>query len=628
MRSGEVKLSGRLACARLAAASAALVMLLCVGCSNPSMSDVAVDSGGNPMEGGENGGAQVEDSPSAEPVRAEYESRRGGRVGAVASYDELRDCLLAGQEESGSGAQDFSTGCASPWDTAICEGGCEANEYAPSNVVADGECIFVRYSGLDGETGAQATEPYIGVVDVSSGSPVQVATIEAQDNCRIATMYAQGGKLYVLELVAGSADDGHPWSQAARTRLLTYAFDDLSKPELVAQTEQSGAYMTARFVDGYAYVASVYDPSAALSGADAEFCAPVANDVLFAPEDICASAFDEAERYLVITAIPLDDSDSIADRIALAGSNAQHYVGDTAFYDVEERWVPNTSGEGYHPETSVIRKVSYGDGRFDFSWQATIEGGVAVQTMSERNGMLRMQVDKNVDEQDGFQQILSFAVFDESMSQVGMAEDIGVSNVADYVGTKDDVAVYRVYGDEGEALRFIDLSDPQSMALSDPTDALVVSDLRSYGPGMALGVARHHGEAADGGHLEGSLLTMLDVSNPSAVAQVGALTLEGVWSSGLVSFYEPVAYMDSSQGIILFISVTEPDYETYFYGLRVSEEGSLELAKKELVAGELNNSFCAVKTDGTGGEVLWVVVNGAVARCDPETLELSDFAKW
>ena len=87
--------------------------------------------------------------------------------------------------------------------------------------------------------------------------------------------------------------------------------------------------------------------------------------------------------------------------------------------------------------------------------------------------------------------------------------------------------------------------------------------------------------------------------------------------------------MDPDQGIILFIATTEPDYGTYFYGLRVGEDGSLTLARKDLVEGDLNNTFHAVWTDGAAGEALWVVVNGAIARCGfQETLALSDFAKW
>ena len=196
------------------------------------------------------------------------------------------------------------------------------------------------------------------------------------------------------------------------------------------------------------------------------------------------------------------------------------------------------------------------------------------------------------------------------------------------MGTEGDVALYRAYGDDGEVMRAIDLTDPANLALSGPLDASVVNELRLYGPGMALGVDRHHGEAPNGGHLEGSLLTMLNVSDSAAVSETGSLALEGVWSGGIISLYEPFAYMDPDQGIILFASVTEPEYETYFYGLRVGEDGSLTLARKEPVEGELNNTFHAVKTDGAAGQALWVVVNGAIARCDPETLELSDFAKW
>ena len=135
---------------------------------------------------------------------------------------------------------------------------------------------------------------------------------------------------------------------------------------------------------------------------------------------MCAPFFSEMEQYLVVTAIPLSDPGAIADRIALAGGFAQHYVGDTAFYDVEEQWAPDASGGGYHPATSVIRKVTYGDGRFDFSCQAIVSGYVPAQTMTERNGMLRVQVNKNLEGQDAFLQSLSFAVFDEDMNEAGV----------------------------------------------------------------------------------------------------------------------------------------------------------------------------------------------------------------
>lgn len=630
---GAVRRAGSFAGSRrsglLAVAVAALVtaLLLCAGCSQGGAvggvgdTDSAIVPSSNEMPD------DLVAPPDGALVQADYESHRGERMDAVASYDVLRDAIWATQEDLRApevpGAI-TGVGAGWMWPTASCEGEFEANEAAPSSVVADGSLVFIGGSKVD-----EFQLSYIKVIDVSSGTPVQKATISAEKGSCIVSLHAEGGKLYVLSLVAAQEENGDaPWTTAPRTRLLTYSFADPAHPKLETTMEQSGAYMTARFVDGYAYVASVFHPAQLPVDADPSWFVPAVNGVFLDPKDICDSYYGGISEYLVITAVSLDNPGDVLDRIAVAGDGGYHYVGETALYDVGAHYVPNGWNDYYHAESAIIRKISYADGCFDFARQATVEGGVSPQTMTEHNGMFRIQLTGAVEGGSPADDLLSFVVFDEQMNLVGRLSDFGTSNMAIYAGTEDDVALYRVYGEGGETMRSLNLADPANLALSEPLAAQVSSELRLYGPGMALGIDRHHGEAPDGGHLEGSLLTMLDVADPADVAETGSLTLEGAWSGGITSLYEPLAYMDSDQGIILFIATTEPEYETYFYGLRVGEDGSLTLARKDLVEGDLNNSFHAVWTDGAAGEALWVVVNGAIARCDPETLELSDFAKW
>ena len=627
---GAVRRAGSFAGSRrsglLAVAVAALVtaLLLCAGCSQGGAvggvgdTDSAIVPSSNEMP---------DDSvapPDGAPVQADYESHRGERMDAVASYDVLRDAIMAGQDSTAAPGTIYGWGCVWTWATAGCEGEFEVIDAAPSRVTSDGDLVFI------GE--ASNEEPQlvrVKVVDVSSGTPVQVADIPAEKGSCIVSLYAENGKLFVVTLVAAQEEsEGGPWTTAPRTRLLTYSLSDPAHPSLEAAVEQSGACMTARFVDGYAYVTSVFHPAQLPDDAEPAWFVPAVNGTFLDPEDICTSSYGDVSEYLVATAVPLDNPGTVADRIAIAGDSSSRYMGETAIYDVVEHWVPNDWDEMNHPESAVIRKIAYSNGRFDFARQATVEGGVFSQSMTEHDGMFRLQLVESVEDEGFLQGPLSFVVFDEQMALAGRLDDFTTSRKSNYVGTEGDVALYRIYGDEGEAMHAINLADPESMALSEPLAAQVASELRLYGPGMALGIDRHHGEAPDGGHLEGSLLTMLDVADPADVAETGSLTLEGAWSGGITSLYEPLAYMDSDQGIILFITTTEPEYETYFYGLRVGEDGSLTLARKDLVEGDLNNSFHAVWTDGAAGEALWVVVNGAIARCDPETLELSDFAKW
>ena len=616
--------------APLGAVLLAVALLGCFGCAGEpggaqgGGSSTGASFGGLPDE--EGSGAE-EGSVSQAPVQADYDSRRGERKDAVDSYDVLRSALWSGQEEMREepeiGVTDGS-GIAWMWATAACEGEYEANRAAPDTVVADGDLVFIAEKDAD--------EPQfvaVRVIDVSSGIPVQVAAIPAQENCCVVSLYAKGGRLFVLSMAAAQSDASQaPWAASPRTRLLTYSFDDPSSPQLEAVVEQSGAYMAARFDGRYAYVASVFKPAVIPSDADPAWFVPAVNGVLVAPEDICAPAFEDMVDYLVVTAIPLDDPSAVVDRIALASNYASHYVGSAAIYDLQEQWASNDWDNYNHPESAVLRRVAYGDGSFSFSSQAVVDGGVSAQSMTEYGGNLRAQLYRTIEGSQTFDDALTFAVFDERMNQVGALEDFGTTTSAIYVGAEENVALYRVYSEGEEQMRAVNLSDPGHMALSDPLDVSPLQDVRLFGPGRAVGVAHAGDYTDDGGYAERTLLSLLDVSDPSDVRETGSVVLDATIVE-MTSLYDPLMYFDAERGSILFSSWSQADGEYWFYGLRVAEDGSLSVESKQLDMGELNNSFHAVWTGSTEGqaESLWVVVNGAIARCDPSTLELAEFVK-
>ena len=182
--------------------------------------------------------------------------------------------------------------------------------------------------------------------------------------------------------------------------------------------------MTARFVDGYAYVTSVFHPAQLPDDAEPAWFVPAVNGTFLVLEDICTSSYGDVSEYLVATAVPLDNPGTVADRIAIAGDSSSRYMGETAIYDVVEHWVPNDWDEMNHPESAVIRKIAYSNGRFDFARQATVEGGVFSQSMTEHDGMFRLQLVESVEDEGFLQGPLSFVVFDEQMALAGrLGED-------------------------------------------------------------------------------------------------------------------------------------------------------------------------------------------------------------
>lgn len=616
--------------ALLGAVLLAVALLGCFGCAGEPGGAQGGGSADSADFGGsaDGGGSEAEEGNASQaPVQADYDSRRGARRDAVDSYDTLRSALWAGQEAMREEVEPGAAGDVGSvwkWATAACEGEYEANQAAPDTVVADGDLVFIAEKDAD--------EPQfvaVRVIDVSSGMPVQVAAIPAQENCCVVSLYAKGGRLFVLSMAAAQSDASQaPWAASPRTRLLTYSFDDPSSPRLEAVVEQSGAYMAARFDGRYAYVASVFKPAVIPSDADPAWFVPAVNGVLVAPEDICAPAFEDMVDYLVVTAIPLDDPSAVVDRIALASNYASHYVGSAAIYDLQEQWASNDWDNYNHPETAVLRRVAYGDGSFSFSSQAVVDGGVSAQSMTEYEGNLRAQLYRTIEGSQAFDDTLTFAVFDERMNQVGTLEDFGTTNNAIYVGAEENAALYRVYSEGEEQMRAVNLRDPGHMAFSDPLDVSPLQDVRLFGPGRAVGVARAGDYTDDGGYAEKTLLALLDVSDPSDVRETGSVVLDATIVE-MTSLYDPLMYFDVERGIILFSSWSQADGEYWFYGLRVAEDGSLSVESKQLDMGELNNSFHAVWTGSAEGqaESLWVVVNGAIARCDPSTLELAEFVK-
>lgn len=355
-----------------------------------------------------------------------------------------------------------------------------------------------------------------------------------------------------------------------RTSLTIVSIAEPSAPTVVAQADVEGSLVTAREIDGVASVVVQSWPNPFSQGLDV-MPGTELDDVLdsISGEQMLPLRWDGDEAtplsgcddvmVMPLSAAPdpglgrgwvdepasvtvLRVGDDLADLapVTIQGAAETVYASTTAVYVAATRW------DQQAPDTVVHRFGLDGDGPAAHTGSGAVPGRLLNQfALSERNGFLRVVT--TVDE------IVEFFTQGASDEMVGAVAPMPITEgrltVLDTDGALDEVGHVEGLGpnEEVQSVRFIEdlayvvtfrQTDPlYAIDLSDPTNPTVLGELKitgfseylhPVGDGLLLGVGREVDENT--GIDEGMKVSLFDISNPTALAEVDRFVLPNRWS--------------------------------------------------------------------------------------------------
>lgn len=353
----------------------------------------------------------------------------------------------------------------------------------------------------------------------------------------------------------------------ATTTLTIVSIEDPTAPTILETTDVEGALVTARQIDGVARVVvrSHPDPFDGVPAPTTRSEAQALFDDLEG-EQLLPRRWDDGRAATLggcadVLALPVEPDDGpggpmmdpanvtvlrVGDDLAdlapvtVQGAAETVYASTSALYVAANGWGEQGS------TTTVHRFDLAGDGPATHTGSGSVPGRLLNQfALSERDGHLRM-----VTTIDGMVEFFDEPTQDE---MVGAVEPMPISEgrltVLDTDGSLDEVGHVDGLGpnEDVHSVRFIDdlayvvtfrRTDPlYAIDLADPTNPTVLGELKitgfseylhPVGDGLLLGVGREVDEAT--GMDEGMKVSLFDISDPTALAEVDRFVLPDSWS--------------------------------------------------------------------------------------------------
>ncbi|MDR1118139.1 MAG: beta-propeller domain-containing protein, partial [Bifidobacteriaceae bacterium] len=454
----------------------------------------------------------------------------------------------------------------------------------PDIVKTDGESLFIardRAVSIVAARGAATAETATLSIDADlrawaerEGAPEGAAAYMG-----IADLVVSAGVLAVIATPGAGApsmsyspeeldqykQDSTEWD--SRTVLLTYDVSNPASPSLISALSQSGAYTTARLMDGAVYMVSSYSLPGGLTPVedepatyvpqvgDADGCWPVA------PQDIAIMPEPSSPTYAVITATNLERGERLSDLSVLGGAETV-YMSKNNLYLAAVNW----SGGG---SATDIARVALGSGELTIAAQGSLDGQLLNQfSLDEYEGHLRAVTTAAASgEWDEMA-----PVFSEARLTV-LNGDLKAVGGIDALAQNEDVRAVRFMGATGYVVTFeqtdplfaVDLSDPKAPRVLSKLEIPGFSSyLHPWGDGQLLGL----GYAGDTSGLTGGLkLSMFDVSAADDVAEVAAKGIDVYDAEALRNHH--AIWADPALGLVGFYAGDGPgnaSYLVYRYG--------------------------------------------------------------
>lgn len=340
------------------------------------------------------------------------------------------------------------------------------------------------------------------------------------------------------------------------TTLTLVSIADPARPAITATAEVEGSLVTARELDGRARVVVQSSPAGlermAMAGSRDQAVAAV--EALEGQDLVPRVAVDggveplgSCQDMLVMPAIPTDAASSAGDMVASVGGEQLSTVsvltvGDdlttldpvsvqgsagTVYASTASLYVAEASWDEAGPRTNVHRFALDGDGPATYTGSGLAPGHLLNQfSLSERDGALRVVT--TLDGMATSSARLTVLDTEGTLDEIGNLDGMGIGEEVQSVRFLEDLA-YVVTFRQIDPLYALDLSDPRNPRLLGELKIPGFSEyLHPVGEGLLLGVGRE--VDPDTGIDEGLKISLFDVSDPGAMAEVDQIVLPQAWS--------------------------------------------------------------------------------------------------
>ncbi|MDJ0961036.1 MAG: beta-propeller domain-containing protein [Acidimicrobiia bacterium] len=481
----------------------------------------------------------------------------------------------------GMAIDDVAVELAAPAADGEAGGGSSAPNYSTTNLQEVGvdEPDLVK---TDGERIVAITEGRLVVVDVTGDEPELLGSLQLEDlyasdmflsGDRVLLMASNWSSVYPVFEGDVAYNPGYH-SPTVQLVELTIADDD---PEIVRRMVVDGQYISARMVDGVVRLVLTSGPVGFAwefpqgSGLKAEREATEANQELIrnstaenwipyvlvtdADGDVVAEGtlFDceranHPKEYsglnmLSVATIDLKDGLEVVDATGVLATGDTVYASTENLYVATQQWQfwgPMQAGEEDELPDGVTTEIHQFDisnpTRSTYVASGEIDGYLLNQfAMSEHDGLLRTASttsptwwgDRGFDSES---LITVLQANDGELETIGRVDGLGKTERIFSVRFVEDIA-YVVTFRQTDPLYTVDLSDPENPEVVGELKILGYSAyLHPLGNGLILGIGQ---DATEQGRIQGSQVSIFDVSDPADPVRVAKLTLDEGSSSAV-----------------------------------------------------------------------------------------------
>lgn len=421
----------------------------------------------------------------------------------------------------------------------------------------------------------------IAVVEPAGGEMIKRGVINC-DEALIEEFYlkAEQQKLVLICSISGTNGDVMPLTDAeARvetyggeqtTKAITFDISNPDQPEKAGETAQSGSYSSSRMSGDYLYLFTTYFVGGNISKSHKTSYVPSVNGDVIAKENIYLPAGNEANMYVVVTSVDINDPSKTADSKAIVSKGGELYVSDKNIYLYElTRWQQETA------PTSIC-KVAYQDGQLEAVARGEIAGYINDSfSIDEYKDNLRVVA--TVGEKN------AVYILDKQLNLIGSIKNLAKDERVYSARLMGDIGYFVTYR-ETDPLFSVDLSNPTAPKILGALKIPGFSDyLHPYGENQLLGIGMDVDEKTM--VTSGVKLSMFDTTDKTDVKETNTYVLENVYSTD-VSYSYKAATIDSDRNIIGFTGYVEGG-QRYFLFSYDKDSGFQKLMEEDIVGNTL-----------------------------------------
>ena len=545
------------------------------------------------------GGDAIASAKDYEQIYSYIENYNKQQKNMEAAYGALESKEIATEDSSAESAGNTAA------QMSKSDSGAAASAYSSTNV---------RQEGVDEADTSKTDGKYlyvlkdsrqeIAVVEAKEGVLKEYGSISAEKGTSIEEFYLNPEKKRLVMICSRTeGGDGNllrDMDGSTSTEAVTYDVSDPSEPAQIGRIRQSGSYSSSRMSGDYLYLFSTYYTGTGIARKDEKSFVPLVNEKPLAFDDIYLPSADMGNMYEVVTALDIENPDTITDSKAIFSKGGEIYVSNENIYYYENEW------EEPDKTSTTVRKIAYKDGRLKAEAQGTFDGYLNdTFSIDEYKGYLRVAAtvgDTN-----------SVYVMDDKLKIIGSIEGLAEDERIYSARFMKD-AGYFVTFRETDPLYSVDLSDPEKPEIKGALKIPGFSDyLHFYGEGLLIGIGMDVDEHTS--VTGGVKLTMFDITDMTDVKEKDTYVLDNVYSTD-VSYDYKAALVDAGKNLIGF-----PGYESggqkYYLFSYSAEDGF-----KCLLDEEINGSGMVAARGIYIGDVLYIVQGNIV-----ESYSLSNYSK-